>query len=122
MLKHLRKSCLVFLTFSIGAAYGQDNPVTSYIDGMNSFVPVAPEAAQIMKYVDYPVNYFTGTPNISIPLYTVNGKGIEVPIALSYHGGGGIKVNEIPTWAGLGWNLIAGGEITREVSNGALPG
>lgn len=115
MLKPLLKSCLVFLTLSVGAAYGQDNPVTSYIEGMNSFVPVAPEAAQIMKYVDYPVNYFTGTPNISIPLYTVNGKGIEVPIALSYHGGGGIKVNEIPTWVGLGWNLFAGGEITREV-------
>lgn len=30
-----------------------------------------PEAASLMTYTDYPVSYMTGTPDISIPLYTI---------------------------------------------------
>lgn len=34
-----------------------------------------------------------------------------MPITLNYHGGG-IKINDIATWVGLGWHLSAGGGIT----------
>lgn len=122
MRQPLLQACLLSAFMTSISLFGQNNPIPQYIEGMNSFVPVAPEAAQIMKYVDYPVNYFTGTTNISIPIYTVNGKGIEVPIAISYHSGGGIKVNEVATSIGLGWNLFAGGEITREVRGHADEG
>jgi hypothetical protein len=72
----------------------------------------------MMKYQDYPVSLFTGTPEISVPIFTCSGKGISVPISISYHAGGGVKVDELPTEAGLGFSLIAGGEISRDMRGG----
>jgi len=72
----------------------------------------SPEAAELGKYGQVPVSYFNGLPEISIPLYTLKCKDIEVPISLSYHAAGN-KPDEHPSWVGLGWNLDAGGMITR---------
>lgn len=74
----------------------------------------APESTQLAKYVDQPIGYYTGIPEISVPLWTIKEHDIELPIALSYHAGG-VKVNEVATWVGLNWSLIAGGAITRSV-------
>ncbi len=73
-----------------------------------------PNAAELGKYGQIPVSYFNGLPNISIPLYTIKCKDIEFPISLSYHAGGN-KTETHPTWVGLGWNLNAGGSITRVI-------
>ncbi|WP_176842217.1 RHS repeat domain-containing protein [Chitinophaga filiformis] len=67
-----------------------------------------------MKYGDVPVTLSNGLPGISVPIYTVEENGMQVPISLSYHAGG-IKVDEPASWTGLGWSLSAGGAITREV-------
>jgi hypothetical protein len=62
-----------------------------------------------------PVNNFTGIPSISIPLFNYGHQsGIGIGFALDYFAGG-IKVNESPSLAGLGWNVMAGGMITRNV-------
>ena len=79
-----------------------------------SIIPPSPEVASLMKYIDFPVSVFTGQPSITLPLYTIKTGSLEIPISLSYHGGG-IKVNELPGIVGLGWNLNAGGCITRTV-------
>lgn len=49
-----------------GAAYGQipKEPVNFQ----------SPNAFQMAKYVDASVNHFTGVPNISVPLYTLQEK------------------------------------------------
>ncbi|WP_448698195.1 hypothetical protein ACFGVR_15350 [Mucilaginibacter sp. AW1-3] len=78
-------------------------------------VPSSPEAASLAKFINYPVNFNTGVPNISIPLFEVNSGSLSLPITLSYHAGG-IKVNEKSTWVGLGWSLSAEPEITRTVN------
>lgn len=75
-----------------------------------------PEAANLIKYLDVPVDKSTGVPNIDIPLYNVQLNGFNLPLSLSYHAGG-IKVEEESTNAGLGWVLNAGGIITREIKN-----
>ncbi|RPD42748.1 hypothetical protein [Chitinophaga barathri] len=80
-------------------------------------IPPSPTAASIAKYGDVPVSYYTGVPNISIPIYNVQNRDISVPITLSYHSGG-IRVDEEASWVGLGWNLSAGGAITRTVRGG----
>lgn len=72
----------------------------------------SPNASGLGVYGEIPVSYFTGIPNISIPLYEIKGTDINVPISLSYHAGG-VTVEQQPTWVGLGWNLSAGGIITR---------
>lgn len=80
--------------------------------GMVNITP--PTAAALGKYVDIPVNYHTGIPNISIPLYTVKTGSLTLPISLSYHASG-LKVQEQASWVGAGWSLNAGGVITRTV-------
>jgi YD repeat-containing protein len=80
-------------------------------------VQPSPQAATIMKYGDFPVNYNTGVPEISIPLYTIKSGGLELPIILKYHASG-LKPKEgdlSPIAAG--WSLEAGGMITRVIKN-----
>jgi len=81
----------------------------------SSFVDVpAPEAASLGKYGDVGVSYFTGNPNISIPLYNLTVRDVSMPITLDYESSG-VRVNSLPTWAGQNWTLNVGGVITRTV-------
>jgi hypothetical protein len=75
----------------------------------------SPTASSISKYQETPVDLFTGTPSISVPLTSIEYGSIKVPVTLSYHSTG-IKVAEHPGWAGLGWDVITGGQITRKVN------
>jgi hypothetical protein len=74
----------------------------------------SPDAMGLAKYANIPINYYTGTPGINIPLASVGGKEISVPVSLSYNASGH-KVQEIASSVGLGWSLNAGGLITRIV-------
>jgi hypothetical protein len=74
----------------------------------------SPEAATLQKYGDYKVSTYTGVPNITLPIYTMQVSDLAVPISISYHGGG-IKVDEEASRVGLGWSLNAGGTISRDI-------
>ena len=74
----------------------------------------SPSAASLGKFGDVPVSLATGTPDVGIPIFTLRGRTLEVPIALRYHASG-IRVEEIGGWVGMGWALEAGGAITRTV-------
>ena len=76
--------------------------------------PSSPEAAAFTRYGNYQVNLFNGIPDISIPLYEIKVGELSVPISLNYHSSG-IKVTDMPSRAGLGWDLQAGGSITRKI-------
>lgn len=58
------------------------------------------------------VNHTTGTANVVIPLDKIENGNISVPVSLVYSNNG-IKVDESPGNAGLGWQLVAGGQISR---------
>jgi hypothetical protein len=88
--------------------------VQGQIDQFRTVSIASPTAASLGKYVDYPVNYHTGVPDISFPIYTVKEGPLELPISLSYHAGG-LKVMEHASWVGAGFALNAGGMITRTV-------
>lgn len=75
---------------------------------------LSPNARSFQRYGEIPVSLYTGTPDISIPLTTLSDGAVSLPVSLSYHSGG-IKADEHPGWTGLGWTLMLGGVITREV-------
>jgi len=103
---------LLLLLLSSGASIGQGTNNEAY--GLNKVIPASPNAASLGKYGEIPVSLYTGIPSISIPIYEINEGRIKLPISLSYHAGG-IKVEEIASWAGLGWSLSSGGSISRTV-------
>jgi YD repeat-containing protein len=87
---------------------------TQNLDNLKNIVPPSPNSSALGKYADWPVSLYTGIPNMTIPIYEMHGRTINVPISLSYHSSG-IKVGETASWVGLGWVLEAGGVITRSV-------
>jgi len=89
-------------------------PTATGNDPTLEILPPSPSAAALTKFIDFPVNYYTGTPQISIPIHTLAGKGISVSVSLGYHAGG-VKVDEVASNVGLGWSLNAGGVINRTV-------
>ena len=79
-----------------------------------SIMPPSPEPASAVKYADIPFSHSCGMAEYDIPFYTIEGKELSIPISLHY-ASGGIKLDEIAGVAGLGWNLEAGGCVTRTV-------
>jgi len=87
------------------------------VDGNHrDFSPKTPEAAAFQQVGDIPVGNYTGTMNLSIPLYTIECGDLRVPISLDYLGSA-IRVDQEATWVGLNWMLNAGGAITTRLSN-----
>jgi YD repeat-containing protein len=79
-----------------------------------NIIPPSPTAGELGKYGNVPVGMFTGAANVSVPLITFKTKDLESPLSLFY-GSNGIKVDEVASNVGLGWNLNFGGVITRTV-------
>ncbi|MDJ0645236.1 MAG: hypothetical protein QNJ57_04550, partial [Flavobacteriaceae bacterium] len=101
----MKKAFSFFLiTFSL-ANFSQELP---------SVTPLSPNAASIAKYGEIPVGRFTGVPNISIPIFTLESGPLALPLSLSYHAGGN-KVESIASWVGLGWSLGEIPSISRSV-------
>jgi YD repeat-containing protein len=84
------------------------------LEELRTVIPASPNAAGLGKYGDWPVNLYTGTVGVNLPLYTVAMRGLGLPIGLGYHASG-IRVSDVAGWTGLGWSLNAGGAIVRSV-------
>ncbi|MDQ1087568.1 hypothetical protein [Siphonobacter sp. SORGH_AS_1065] len=80
-------------------------------------LPPSPNAASLGSYGNIPVGTYTGTPNVTIPIYTITHRDLTLPISLNYQGSG-IQVEQEASWVGLGWTLNAGGVITRTIRGG----
>ncbi len=81
-------------------------------------VKPSPEVSALFKFQDYPMDYSTGLPQISIPIYEVKSGSLSVPISISYHASGR-KVYDQDGPVGLGWSLNAGGVISRSIYGSA---
>jgi YD repeat-containing protein len=91
---------------SINGGGSRSNPTVA----LSQIIPASPKASAMTKYGDYPVSLYTGLVDITVPIYTIKVKDIEVPIEFKYHASG-IKYDDISLEVGLGWSLIAGGVI-----------
>ena len=105
----MKKLILLMLTVAVSSNLFAQSIQTPTI------IPPSPLAQNFMRYGEIPVDYSTGVPDISIPIYTLEGRKLKIPISISYHASG-IKVEDIPSEVGLGWVLNCGGIITRTVN------
>ena len=76
--------------------------------------PISQQAEAIERSATYAMDYSTGVPSISIPLYEIKVGDYTLPISISYHASG-IRVQDMATPVGLGWVLNAGGVVNRQV-------
>ncbi|MEM9921673.1 MAG: DUF6443 domain-containing protein, partial [Bacteroidota bacterium] len=96
--------------FSLGSSL-MAQPLNTKVD---AYASPTPEAAALGQYTDIPVDLFSGTPSISVPICQLSQGALAVPISVSYHASG-IQVRQQASWVGLGWSLNAGGRISRTV-------
>lgn len=101
---HYLGVCIISLNlYSQGESDATPTPIT---------VPSSPDVAAFNKYGEIPISHFSGVPNISIPIYSIQEGDLNIPINLKYHAGG-FKVDEMASEVGLGWSLSSGGMISR---------
>jgi YD repeat-containing protein len=105
---------IVLLCLATMISFGQSTPSYNIPNSEEIVkIPPSPEVKAFDKYGNTPVNTYTGTTDISVPIATLEGRAISIPINLRYDASG-IKVDQIATWVGLGWNLDIGGAVTRQ--------
>jgi YD repeat-containing protein len=105
LLKILYKKVLVVAVLLSGIVYGQDLP---------KVIHPAPSSSALFRFIDYPMDYSTGLPQISLPIYEVKSGSLSVPISISNHASGR-RVTDQNGPIALGWSLQAGGMISRTV-------
>jgi YD repeat-containing protein len=108
--------CIAVCLFIGKYSYGQ-NPTYPESAVDQSFIPPSPNAQAFETYGNDPVTLFEGVPVISIPIYTVKCGSLTLPISLTYNYNGLLPLQDAG-WVGLGWNLNAGGVVSRTVEGG----
>ncbi|GGH10555.1 hypothetical protein FAZ19_01165 [Sphingobacterium alkalisoli] len=101
----IRAIVLVTFTFSSIALAQEQLPVV---------IPPSPTSVQFQRYGEHSVGHFTGVPEITIPIFTIQEGDITVPITMSYHASG-FRRHEPDGHVGMGWMLNTGGMVTREI-------
>lgn len=74
----------------------------------------SPDVAAFQKTNFITTSNFTGRANVSVPVYTIDYGGMQVPISLSYNTSG-VKVASMSSRVGLNWSLHAGGVVSRVI-------
>ncbi len=112
------KKIIFFLTFflltGLGVTFAQLNQPNDKFGIIPVVVPPSPEVGEMARIGQLGSELFTGASSTSIPLLELSAGGVKLPISLAYSNNG-IKVNDIPTRVGLGWNLMAGGSVSRVI-------
>jgi len=112
----MKKTCLLALLFLVlgykqllaqsgMSALGFPSPNNDFLGKIGT--------SQLNAGVD--VDVYTGSAMVNIPLCDLPAKDFHIPVSLSYTGGRGIRLQDYATSVGLGWQLVAGGSITRVV-------
>lgn len=108
-LPHILKLLALIITFFIFNATS-----LAVTDPREIYQVFSPEVSTFTRYGTYPVSYYTGQPDISIPIYTVKSGDYEIPISLKYDASG-FRPNNPDGLIGQNWSLTGIGMITRQV-------
>ncbi|OYQ35453.1 hypothetical protein CHU92_10770 [Flavobacterium cyanobacteriorum] len=104
----------LFLNFLVACitigAYAQNSAIKT-----PSITPPSPTVANLMNFEEVPIDYYSGQPDISIPIYTkaLNSE-LSLPVVLKYNTMG-LRIESRSGWTGTGWSLDTGGAISRTV-------
>jgi hypothetical protein len=80
-------------------------------------VPPSPTVANLMKFEEVPIDYYSGQPSISIPVFSKQlAQGLDMNIGFNYSTSG-VKIDNRSGWTGTSWSLFAGGSISRTVND-----
>ncbi|MDR0231966.1 MAG: RHS repeat protein [Dysgonamonadaceae bacterium] len=105
---------LVFL-FSI--LYVANSSVQAQTENTMSIIPsipTSPQAEAFSRYGEYSINYQTGVPDISIPLYEIDHFGYKLPVVLKYYPQP-LKPGYNYDVFGHGWSLSVNSCISRTI-------
>ncbi len=80
----------------------------------DDIIPPSPDAFNFSQYGNIQLQNNNGGFSYNLPLYTIKEDEVEIPISLNYYTTG-IRIDEISTSVGLGWNLGGIGVISRTV-------
>lgn len=109
MLHSTKRFLLTFyalLLLSVTKAVGQEGY------NMPTVINPSPQSQAFTRYGDYPMSDYTGLTNITIPLHTVIGRKLSLPITMSFHASGRMA-DEMNGTLGIRWTLNGGGLVTR---------
>ncbi|WP_298548925.1 RHS repeat domain-containing protein [uncultured Aquimarina sp.] len=108
----MKKSSSLLITLALllisGLLFSQDP------NDIPKIFPASPEASNLGRFGEIPVNLSVGMANFSIPIYTIEEVSFQLPVSANYQHNG-LVVDQIPGHLGMGWNLNAGGMITRQM-------
>jgi len=102
----LKIICVVLFGLLPAYTWAQFNQVSIY----------PPEAASLMRNVDFPVGHLNGMPDIRIPLYTIKSGSLTLPLEISFHIDNYIRANQMPGSVGAGWSLSSELQVSRTIN------
>jgi hypothetical protein len=108
-----KKGCTILLCLMLCVLLGVKSMSQMPVVGGNVAFS-SPEAASLTKFGGHSVNYSSGTPNIDIPVVTVNEGALSLPVSLHYTYSG-FRPTDQASWVGLGFSLISGGAVSRTI-------
>jgi hypothetical protein len=80
--------------------------------GLPAVVKPSPQSMAFTRYGDYPMTGNNGLTDITIPIHTITGRKLSLPITMGFHASG-MMAGEIEGTLGMRWTLNSGGLVTR---------
>lgn len=83
------------------------------LPSLPTYIMPSPQAMAMARYGDYPVNYNTGLVDMSVPIYEIKTKKLNLSINMSFHASGRMA-DEVNGMLGSRW-LLNFGIVTRTI-------
>lgn len=113
-MKYIRLlSLILLLLFRIADLKAQPGPVSESISRQMDYA-ATPKALACVEYGALTPDLNTGALSFDIPIYTYEDQDFTIPVSLRYFTNG-FRPERPSEEAGLGWTLMAGGAISREI-------
>ena len=101
--------CLMMMALCSVCGFAQISDVPS----LPELATPSPKATMMDRFGYYPTNLYTGLIDITVPNYTIDAAGVQIPIEFKYHASG-LKYDDLPMELGYGWTLMAGGTVSYQ--------